>query len=164
VAKATPEVIAVLRNTANKIQQSADYQWGHMGRCNCGFLVREITRLSGEEIHRRAMTGVGDWTEQLNDYCPDSGRPMDSLIAILLAADFDIGDLQHLEFLSDPSIRSSIGDRGQPVYHNVPSDVVRYLLAWASCLENELLEKIAIPQFVTWEAETVNNLLPVLPD
>ena len=49
------ELIKALRNTANSIERSQHYQWGHMGSCNCGFLAQEITKMTKAEIHARAM-------------------------------------------------------------------------------------------------------------
>jgi hypothetical protein len=85
MARVTIELIQILRNTAHTLAQSRSYQWGHMGACNCGFLAQEITRLRKDEIHSRAMQRYGDWAEQLNDYCPTSGLPMDALISEMLA-------------------------------------------------------------------------------
>ena len=71
----TPSVIQLLRSTAQELEVCSDYQWGHMGSCNCGFLARNITPLPKNEIHSFAMQRPGDWSEQLNDYCPGSGLP-----------------------------------------------------------------------------------------
>jgi hypothetical protein len=67
MAKASLELIEALRKTANKLTNSNNYQWGHMGACNCGFLAQEVTQFRKEEIHARAMQRYGDWSEQLND-------------------------------------------------------------------------------------------------
>ena len=71
MARASQQIIDVLRKTVNRILDSNDYQWGHMGACNCGHLAQEITMHSKAEIHKRAMYGIGDWNDQLNDYCPN---------------------------------------------------------------------------------------------
>jgi hypothetical protein len=139
-----PEIIQTLRNAAQKINQSPSYQWGHMGLCNCGFLAQEITSLTKEEIHRRAMQRHGDWTEQLNDYCPASGLPMDDLITELIDLGFTRQELQHLEKLSDNEVLKGIPFSERNLKHNVKEDVVRYLHTWANGLEETLLEKIKI--------------------
>jgi hypothetical protein len=41
MAKATPEFIQALRSAIAKLEKSDDYQWGHMGSCNCGYLAQE---------------------------------------------------------------------------------------------------------------------------
>jgi hypothetical protein len=145
MAKVSVELIQVLRETAESIERTSLYQWGHMGSCNCGFLAQQITNLKKDEIHTRAMQGNGDWSEQLNDYCPTSGLPMDNLISEIVAFGFDTDDLKHLERLSDKRVLDAIP--GQELWHNVKSDVVIYLEAWANVLEDELLSQITLPDF-----------------
>lgn len=145
MARLKPELIEVLRITAKKIANSKDYQWGHMGACNCGFLAQEVTRLQKNEIHTMAMQRYGDWNEQLNDYCPTSGLLMDDLISRMLEFGFDVNDLKHLEKLSDPAILSKLPVDKRYPKHNCKDDVVLYLQTWADKLENELLEQIYLP-------------------
>jgi hypothetical protein len=149
MAKASWEVIATLRSTADRLAKSTDYQWGHMGSCNCGFLAREITHLKKDEIHKRAMQRYGDWSEQLNDYCPSSGLLMDNLISELLSVGFDTADLKHLERLSDPRILNSIPPETRNLRHNNKADVIFYFHQWASVLENEIIsdERVYVLEF-----------------
>lgn len=149
MAKATPEVIGALRATAKKLASSQSYQWGHMGLCNCGFLAQQITQLSKEEIHRRAMLRHGDWSEQLNDYCEASGLPMDDMISELIAFGFDSDDLKHLERLSDQTILLTLPFDERSLCHNVKTDVLKYLNAWISVLETELLSHIQLESIDT---------------
>ncbi len=144
MAKATVEVIAALRNTAKKLEQNNQYQWGHMGLCNCGFLAQEITNLSKVEIHTRAMQGHGDWTEQLNDYCPTSGLAMDNLISELIQFGFDADDLMHLEKLSDGKVLSQLPLEKRNLRYNSKKDAISYLNAWANLLEDELIGNISL--------------------
>jgi len=146
MAKASLEIVTILRNTASRIANSNDYQWGHMGACNCGFLAQEVTHLRKAEIHSRAMKGTGDWNEQLNDYCPTSGLPMDDLISELLNAGFDVDDLKHLERLSSIEILRSLPMDQRNLKHNSKADVVRYLHAWATQLESKLILNISLPR------------------
>lgn len=146
MAKASVELITILRNTADRIETSSLYQWGHMGACNCGFLAQEITHLRKDEIHSRAMEGYGDWTEQLNDYCPTSGLLMDDLISKMISFGFDTDDLKHLERLSDKRILESIPFEERHLKHNIKADAVKYLRAWAMLLENEILTSITLPE------------------
>lgn len=144
MAKSTPDIVALLRKTAQAIAKSEDYQWGHMGSCNCGFLAQEITHLKKHEIHARAMQGHGDWNEQLNDYCPASGLPMDDLISAMLDIGFDVDDLRHLEKLSDPAILRLIPDGQRNLKHNYKNDVVMYVTMWADLLEQAMLDQISV--------------------
>lgn len=154
MAKASIEIITILRNTLNRIATSKDYQWGHMGACNCGFLAQEVTHLRKAEIHQRAMLGHGDWNEQLNDYCPTSGLPMDDLIGNLLAAGFDVDDLKHLERLSSPEVLRALPIEHRNPRQNVKQDVVLYISTWARLLEQKLIEKVTLPSELLAE-ETV---------
>lgn len=145
MAKITLEILSVLRNTAHNLEKSTQYQWGHMGCCNCGFLAQEISLLRKEEIHARAMQGHGDWSEQLNDYCPGSGLLMDNLISEMLSYGFDSDDLMHLERLSDPQIIRTFPNSGKDLKHNVKADVIRYLKAWADMIQEQLIARVKLP-------------------
>jgi len=145
MAKASLELITILRKTADTIESSTTYQWGHMGSCNCGFLAQQITHLRKDEIHSRAMQGYGDWTEQLNDYCPTSGLLMDDLISNMISFGFDTDDLKHLERLSDNRILETIPFEERHLKYNIKADAVKYIRAWASLLESELLNTITLP-------------------
>jgi hypothetical protein len=132
-------LIRALRTAAFKLQNSSHYQWGHMGSCNCGFLAQEITHLDKAEIHRRAMVGSGDWTEQLRDYCPTSGLPMDNLISELIDFGFDRDDLAHLERLSNQLILSGVPVNAGQLCFNLKEHVVLYMRTWADLLEDTLI-------------------------
>lgn len=147
MARPSIELISCIRAAARKIEVSEQYQWGHMGACNCGFLAQEVTRHSKDEIHRSAMMRHGDWSEQLNDYCPTSGLSMDNIISDLVAIGFDIDDLRHLEYLSDQEILRSLPQGENNLHFNIKAEVVQYLYAWADLLEGKLLQDITIPEF-----------------
>jgi hypothetical protein len=145
MAKPSLELIQVIRRAARKLETSPNYQWGHMGACNCGFLAQEVTQLTKEEIHRRAMLGQGDWSEQLNDYCPANGLPFDDVISKLIGLGFDTTDLQHLERLSNPAILRALPPEKRNLMYNMRADVVLYMKMWAEQLEDELVKNITIP-------------------
>jgi len=141
MATANPRLILALRKTISKLKKGAPYQWGHMGACNCGNLAQEITRISKSDIHRFAMQRSGDWSEQLNDYCPSSGLPMDLMISELLGIGLSREDLIHLERLSDPEILALIPmDRRMNLVKNKKEDLLLYLETWVRHLENQWTE------------------------
>ncbi len=154
MARASLEIVQVLRKTADKIERSTTYQWGHMGLCNCGFLAQEITQLRKEEIHSRAMQRYGDWREQLNDYCSTSGYPIDDLISDMVTFGFDRDDLAHLEKLSDPRVLQNLPEGERHLIHNQQHDVVKYLMAWANLTEQDLIDHIMLPSYLSKE-ETI---------
>jgi hypothetical protein len=142
MARASFMLIDALRKTAKNIKQGKPYEWGHMGSCNCGNLAQTLLNISKGDIHRYAMDKPGDWSEQLNDYCPTSGLPMDKLIFGLLEKGLSTEDLKHLEYLSDKNVLQKVG-RGYLRNNNL-TDVVDYMNAWAELLEEELLDGINI--------------------
>ncbi|GAB2965758.1 hypothetical protein GCM10027048_39650 [Hymenobacter coalescens] len=155
MANSSHSVIDALRTTAQRLSAQAPYQWGHMGSCNCGHLAQTITRLNKAEIHARALQRYGDWDQQLRDYCPTSGLPIDETIDEMLALGFTRSDLAHLERLSDPVVRAAIPfERRQALRHNHRDDVVLYLRTWAQLLEDELLASIRLPELHPAEVAT----------
>ncbi|SHN26745.1 hypothetical protein SAMN04488057_11527 [Cyclobacterium lianum] len=160
MATANPKLIFDLRKTVAKLKKGAPYQWGHMGACNCGNLAQEIIQISKAEIHRLAMQRSGDWSEQLVDYCPSSGMPMDLMITKLLDAGLDRDDLIHLEKLSDPKILALIPkDRRDKMKKNSLSDLIIYLETWTQLLENQWAASQAISIFDKEEKINVSEVL-----
>jgi hypothetical protein len=157
MAKPQLELIQALRRTAHKIANSNHYQWGHMGSCNCGHLVQEVTQLTRAEIHEYAMrTRGGDWSEQALDYCPTSGYLMDQVISIMLDAGLEVQDFQHLERLSDRAVLRRLPDQERFLQHNQREDVAKYLRTWANLLEEQLLSQVELPPFSASVPEKMN--------
>lgn len=144
MAKKNLSVVHALRRTAEALRQSSEYQWGHMGSCNCGYLAQQITKLKKNQIHSFAMQRYGDWNEQLNDYCPTSGLPMDDLISEMINFGFDTDDLKHLELLNDKQILDSLPADQRALRFNVKNDVIKYLNVWASLIEEECVAEITL--------------------
>lgn len=156
MAKPNPELIEALRKTAQKLADSPHYQWGHMGSCNCGHLVQEVTQLSRAQIHDYAMrTRGGDWSEQAMDYCPTSGYLMDQVISIMIDAGLEVQDFRHLERLSDREVLRTLPMEERNLQHNRRDDVVTYLLAWARVLEEQWLDQVQLPSLATSEVTAV---------
>jgi hypothetical protein len=147
MAIVTLEVVEALRKTAENLENSTNYMWGHMGSCNCGNLAQVITKRTKAEIHAFAMQGSGDWNEQVNHYCGETKLPIDLVIFELLTFGFTSEDLQNLEKLSDPLVLDRLGDKKYSLRHNQKDDVVVYLKTWANYVEEILLESIKIPSF-----------------
>jgi hypothetical protein len=135
-APLSPSPIAVaLRLTADRIESGARYMWGHMGCCNCGHLAQTITKKSAAEIHRSALDeNTGEWSEHLRDYCGASGTLIDDVTQSLIAFGFTRDELAHLEYLDDPRVLAQLGVERLTRYER--DDVVRYLRAWASSVDN----------------------------
>ncbi|CAN5903887.1 hypothetical protein BH24BAC1_BH24BAC1_11670 [soil metagenome] len=149
MAKTSIELVRLMRQAVKQIAGGAPYQWGHMGSCNCGHLAQAITKRSKGEIHARAMQRHGDWDQQLRDYCPQSGLPLDEVIDEMLALGLTRQDLSNLERLSDPQILRALPPERRFLKHNLRDDVVLYLKTWVDLLEQELLAKVTLPQMAT---------------
>lgn len=147
MAKKSVEIINALRATASKLGEGSEYMWGHMGSCNCGNLAQIVTNYTRSEIHSLAMAGRGDWNEQLNDYCKNTGIPLERVMFELITFGFSIEDLQHLEKLNDPDILKRFPKEKQYLRHNYRNDVIVYLNEWANMLEEQMLDKIKLPDF-----------------
>ena len=143
------KVIQALRETATQIATSGRYEWGHMGSCNCGHLAQNITSFTRAEIQQFALQKRGDWSEQVIDYCPTSGYPMDLIIGRMIEFGFTQSDLRQLENLSNPEILAKAGVAS--FNRNVMSYTVKYMNAWADLLESQWMEQninhIVLPTF-----------------
>lgn len=146
MAKASITLIKAIRAAASKIDKGTNYQWGHMGGCNCGHLAQELTTFSKREIHEYAMRKSGDWTDQVQDYCVGSQLPMDVIISTMMEKGLSREDLVDLERLKNQEVRRYIGKEGESLSHNRKEDVVTYMYAWAEMMENELVEKVDIKE------------------
>ena len=145
MANPSLKIIDALRKTASQLENGSRYEWGHMGSCNCGNLAQVITSSSRAEIQKFALEKVGDWSEQLNDYCPTSGMPMDLIIQKMVDFGFTRLDLRHLEWLSDTDILKKMNV--SYLNRNFKSDTISYLKSWADLIEDNLLAEIKLPVF-----------------
>ena len=138
MAKTNPELINALRVTAQRLEDGAKYEWGHMGRCNCGHLVQTLTDMTDHEIVKSVDFRLDEWTEHANDYCAGTGEKVEDLFVTLSNIGFSYQDVIHLENLSDHRVLTRLGE-GQPCYlrRNEVKDVTRYLLTLADLLEEE---------------------------
>lgn len=160
MAKPNPELIGAIERTILKLQNGAPYQWGHMGACNCGNLAQELTQISKAEIHKFAMQRHGDWNEQLIDYCPSSGYPMDLMVGKMLDFGLTIEDLSHLERLSDPEILLFMEkEKRDQLNKNSREDLVFYLQTWAKLLREKWIRE-SYPSTLIISEKKLN--LPVL--
>lgn len=140
MAFATTQLINALKATAEKLEQGNTYQWGHMGSCNCGNLAQTITHFSKEEIHRFAMDRKGDWSEQVLEFCPSSGYPMDMIIQKMMEIGLTRNDLMHLEHLSDQNVLQQLPLEKRHLNKNSKADTILYMRTMANMLEAEITE------------------------
>lgn len=148
-------LVNVLRETASRLENGADYQWSHFGRCNCGHLVQTVTRLSPAEIHAASAPEMLEWSEIPEDYCAGTGLKLEYVLDRLRELGLDRADLKHLEDLSEPRVLAALPGGHRWLERNKREDAVAYLRALADVLETELKEKAAEEVAREWSGETL---------
>ncbi len=138
-------LIEALRETATRLKQGAPYAWGNHGSCNCGNLLQVVTQLKQEEILAYAHTGIGEWTELAEDYCPLTNAPVNLLLFKLQQLGLTPTDIHNLEYLEDRAVLESLDGGFRWLKRNQREDVIAYFEAYANLLENQLIDAIQIP-------------------
>ncbi|MEM9399596.1 MAG: hypothetical protein AAF984_05260 [Verrucomicrobiota bacterium] len=139
MAKPNQQLIEKLREAAERIESGCDYNWGNVGRCNCGHLAQCISSLSSAEIYQRANFQIlEEWTEYAQGYCPQSGAPMDLIIDTMLEIGLELSDISHLEYLSDVKILQALPGGFRHLRRGQRPDVAIYMRTWAGLLEGKL--------------------------
>ena len=135
MAKSNPLLIKALHETARRLSNGDKYEWGHMGRCNCGHLVQTITRMSDRDIVEAVENEMNEWTEHAREYCETTRSKAGSIFQELRDVGFDYDDFIKLEYLSDKSVLNRLGE--PPVYlsKNNVDDVILYMETMADMLE-----------------------------
>jgi hypothetical protein len=131
-------LITALLRTAARLREGAEYQWGHLGMCNCGHLAQTITARSRREIHEAALERGGEWADRVREYCPSSGHAIDAIIDELLALGLTSGELADLEHLADDRVLRRLPPERRHLVHNSRDDVVLYLETWAELVREQL--------------------------
>ncbi|MEO6232438.1 MAG: hypothetical protein ABJB11_06145 [Ferruginibacter sp.] len=144
MANPTIELISALRETATRLRNGVHYSWGHHGACNCGNLVQVVTQLSKEEIIRYAHTGIGDWTELTEGFCPVTNAPLSLVIQNLEKIGLTTSDIHHIEYLDDKAVLNNLPGGFRWLKRNNRNDVIAYFNAFANLLEDELLRAMKI--------------------
>lgn len=138
MAQARPTLIEALRATAQRLQEGADYAWGNHGACNCGNLLQVMTSMTKTEILRLAHTGIGEWTELAEEYCPVSNLPADRLVGELMKQGLTPSDVHHIEYLDDRQVLDRLPGGFRWLQRNQREDVVLYMNTMADMLQERL--------------------------
>lgn len=144
MANPTIELIAALRETARRLKNGAHYAWGHHGACNCGNLVQVVTKLSEGEILRYSHTGIGEWTEMVEEFCPVSNAPLTLVITRLEEIGLTPTDIHHIEYLSDKEVLKNLPGGFRWLKRNKREDAIDYFETFANLLEDKLLQSIDV--------------------
>ncbi len=178
MATPSARLVTALRETATRLRrEEVTYRWSSFAHCNCGHLAQTISGFSAEDIQRRAMRREGDWGSQAKhvathgfpdfDFgdrpaldegawepedvgaCRATGAPLDEILAHMYAIGLRPEDVAHLERLTDPVVRRRLGNNTQYFPHHRRENVIAYLEAWASVLEDDL-EVEGEPEAFVW--------------
>ena len=137
MARSNPELISALKTTADRLDAGARYEWGHMGRCNCGHLVQTITEMTDREIAQSVNNQLDEWSEYANDYCDGTGAHVEDLFTLLGEVGFGHRDVIDLENLSDNRVLNRIDPNHRHLRRNQKSDVSLYMRTMAEMLQEE---------------------------
>jgi hypothetical protein len=135
MAESNPKLIYYIRETADRLESGADYQWGHQGQCNCGHIVQTITELSPSEIYHRVIQTTGEWSEFANDYCLKTNLEVEEILDTLNYQGLTREDMRNLEYLADESILSKLPGGKRYLEKNKREDAILYMRTWANVLE-----------------------------
>ncbi len=144
MAKATIELITALRETASRLRNGSHYAWGHHGACNCGNLVQVVTNFTEGEILRYSHTGIGEWTEMAQEFCPVTNAPLTLVITRLEEIGLTPTDIHNIEYLSDKNVLKYLPNGFRWLKRNKREDAVEYFEAFADLLEEKLIQTIDI--------------------
>lgn len=139
-------LIEALRTTALRLQNGAAYAWGNHGTCNCGNLLQVVTQLTDKEILTYAQTGIGEWTELAEDFCPITNAPISLLLTKLQELGLTPTDIHNLEYLEDKAVLHALPGGFRWLKRNQRNDVIVYFETFAQLLEDQLINSIQIPK------------------
>jgi hypothetical protein len=137
-------LINALRETADRLRAGVNYAWGHHGACNCGNLLQVLTPLTEGEILRYAHTANGEWTELAEEYCSATNAPVNMVMSKLMQAGLTSSDIHHIEYLSDRDVLDKLPGGFRWLKKNVREDVILYFEAFATLLEEKMIENVKI--------------------
>ncbi len=157
MANPTIELISALRETAARLRKGAHYAWGHHGACNCGNLLQVVTNLSEGEILRYAHTGIGEWTELAEEFCPVTNAPLALVITKLEGIGLTPTDIHNIEYLADKEVLQNLPGGFRWLKRNKKEDAIDYIEAFANLLEEKILQHIKVDIDSIPSAEIINE-------
>ncbi len=151
----TPELAALLRRTADRLQAQhwgfwdREYCWRDSTRCNCGLLVREALGWNQQQlslhIHRGtwrtiAQTAYRTARDPWEAQCKTTGLRLGYVFEKMAELGFDRPeDFAALEELSDPVIRARLAAKGvEPLRQDHALHVALYMRELADWIEEQL--------------------------
>ncbi|MEC8244568.1 MAG: hypothetical protein VX038_07000 [Verrucomicrobiota bacterium] len=129
-------LINALRETSRRLlDDSVEYQWGHMGQCNAGHLIQTITGMSSYEIVKSIDFKLNEWSEHATDYCSKTGCKVDDIFLTIEKHGMTHADIVKLENLSDRKVLDNLEGGFRHLKRNNRLDVMEYMNSFADLLE-----------------------------
>jgi hypothetical protein len=144
MANPTIQLVNALRETANRLRNGAQYSWGNHGACNCGNLIQVVTKFSKGEILSYAHTGIGEWTELSQEFCPGTNAPLSLIISKLQDIGLTPTDIHHIEYLTDREVLQQLPGGFRWLKRNSKEDAIVYFETFANLLEEKLVQHIKV--------------------
>ena len=133
-------LIDALFQTSDRLEQpDAEYQWGHMGRCNAGHLIQTLTGMSSFEIVESIDFELDEWSEHAVDYCSKTGCKVDDIFITIERYGVTHEDIVKLEYLSDRRVLDNLDGGFRYLQRNDRQGVVAYMRGYADLLEKQTL-------------------------
>jgi DNA-binding HxlR family transcriptional regulator len=158
MANATIQLVEALRETAKRLRSGAHYAWGNHGACNCGNLIQVVGNFTQGEVLRYAHTGVGEWTELAEEFCPITNVPLKLILKKLEDIGLTPTDVHHIEYLTDREVLNNLEGGFRWLKRNKKEDAIAYFEAFANLLEDKMTQEIKI-DLSTLTARRKSNVL-----
>ena len=140
------KLVNLLSKTIDDLENLDEkFNWGHFGRCNCGYLAKNATTYTPSEIHQAALEKKGeDWGVRVENYCDVSNYLIDDIIRDLFQFGLSPRDLVSIERLDDPKVLNFVEGR-KDLHKGQREDSIEYFKAFKRYIESELeKEKIKV--------------------
>ena len=133
------KLVNLLQKTITDLEDPKEkYNWGHFGRCNCGYLAKNATTYTSSQIHQAALEKKGeDWGVRVDNYCDVSNYLIDDIIRDLFKFGLSPQDLVSIEKLDDPNVLKFL-DKNKNLQKGRREDSIEYFKAFKKYIETEL--------------------------
>jgi len=117
--------------------------WAEQARTVVGGSDAPTSTPTPPDYGDRPANDEGAWEPEDLGICPVAELGMSQIFAELSAWGLDAADVGALERLDDPVVRRRLGTHTLDFLHSDRRNVVAYLKAWATLLEEQIAERVA---------------------
>lgn len=152
--KTIVDFIKALRQAADVIEHHPDrYSWGNSSACNCGIVAQQFLGEEQDIIFSRFRDSVSQLKTAIEEpnhvgyiwstmayACSNSGLTVGTILEQFFECGLKAYDIENLEYLSDKTVLREAG-LPEDVSYQDPSNVVKYMRAWANILCRKQCQK-----------------------